>query len=119
MIIYHDKDTNAMIAELKDSSFVIRETQDALDLMTMTDPPWCSRFIIYEENLSPDFFKLASGLAGNVLQKFSNYRIRLAVVGDFSKYKSKNLNDFFRESNKIGHILFLSSVEEALEKLKV
>jgi len=60
---------------------------------------------------------LKTGLAGEILQKFSNYYVELAIVGDFSKYSSKNLQDFIYESNKVGRINFVSSVEEAKEAL--
>jgi len=89
-----------------------------VELINMPESQECSKFIIYEKNLSKDFFNLASGVAGDVLQKFSNYRIRLAVIGDFSKYKSKNLNDFFRESNRSGNIIFVNKLEEALERFR-
>ncbi len=36
--------------------------------------------LIGEENLGPDFFDLRTGLAGEVFQKFTNYRVRLALV---------------------------------------
>jgi Domain of unknown function (DUF4180) len=36
--------------------------------------------VIDEKNLSPDFFNLKSGLAGEVLQKFVNYRTKLAII---------------------------------------
>ena len=32
-----------------------------------------------EKDLSPDFFDLKTGLAGQVLQKFVSYRTKLAV----------------------------------------
>src|SRR6187549_3674319 len=34
--------------------------------------------LIDESQLGPDFFDLRTGLAGEVLQKFTNYRVRLA-----------------------------------------
>ena len=34
--------------------------------------------------LSPDFLRLSTGLAGDVLQKFVNYGLRVAIVGDVS-----------------------------------
>lgn len=46
-------------------------------------------------------------LAGDILQKFSKYNIKLAIVGDFTKYKSKSLHDFIRKSNKENKIFFL------------
>ena len=43
--------------------------------------------LIDESQLGPDFFDLRTGLAGEVFQKFTNYRARLAVVvADESKY---------------------------------
>ena len=116
MFKYHSTGNSAVIAELIDSNFIIKEAQDALDLLAGIEVEGCSRFIIYKENLSDAFFSLGSGLAGEILQKFSNYRVRLAVIGDFSAYKSKNLNDFFRESNRTGNILFVSNLQEALSR---
>lgn len=57
---------------------------------------------------------LKSGFAGEILQKFSNYRMKLAIIGDFSEIKSKSLRDFIRESNNRRTISFVSSIEEAL-----
>jgi len=31
-----------------------------------------------------DFFDLSTGLAGEILQKFVNYHVKIAIVGDFS-----------------------------------
>ena len=59
-----------------------------------------------------DFFDLKNGIAGEILQKFSNYRVSLIIVGDFSKYASKSLNDFIYESNKGRHINFVASTTE-------
>jgi hypothetical protein len=43
--------------------------------------------VLDEKNLSPDFFDLKTGFAGQVLQKFVNYRTKLAIiVRDASMY---------------------------------
>ncbi|WP_449401649.1 DUF4180 domain-containing protein [Chryseobacterium wanjuense] len=56
------------------------------------------KVIIHEKNITPEFFDLKTKIAGDILQKFSNYRVKLAIVGDFSKYESKSIKDFiFRE----------------------
>jgi polyphosphate kinase 2 (PPK2 family) len=73
--------------------------------------------IIHEKNITPDFFDLKSGIAGEILQKFSTYLVRLAIVGDFVKYTSNSLNDFIFESNKGRHISFVSSCAEAIKIL--
>jgi hypothetical protein len=108
---------NNIIAEVTDTSFVIAETQDGVDLLGELVSDNCSRIIVYERNLHPDFFRLHTGLAGDILQKFSNYRIRLAIIGDFSKFTSKSLQDFIRESNRGKSICFVSTLGEALDKL--
>ncbi|WQD36273.1 DUF4180 domain-containing protein [Sphingobacterium spiritivorum] len=63
------------------------------------------------------FFDLRTGIADEILQKFSNYRVQLAIVGEYSKYNSKSLTDFIYESNKGRHINFVNSMEEALNVL--
>ncbi|MBK7711477.1 MAG: DUF4180 domain-containing protein [Bacteroidales bacterium] len=74
------------------------------------------KMIIYEYQIDPSFFDLKTGLAGEILQKFSNYRMQLAIIGDFSKYRSKSLQDFVRECNKGNRIFFLESKEAAIAK---
>ena len=73
--------------------------------------------ILHEYNLPVEFFDLSTQLAGDILQKFSTYDSRLAIVGDFSKYESKSLKDFIYESNKGRRINFVHSVEEAISAL--
>ena len=70
--------------------------------------------VIPVARLSPDFFRLASGLAGAILQKFTNYQLRVAIVGDISAYaeNSAPLRDFVRESNRRGDVRFLASLAE-------
>jgi hypothetical protein len=75
------------------------------------------RIIIHQKNLAPDFFDLKTGVAGDILQKFSTYNLKLAIVGDFRNVKSKSLNDFIFESNKYGRVNFVESKEDALKKL--
>lgn len=108
-----------LAAELSDDSVIINSEQDALDLMADAGYRYnCSKIIISERNLNPGFFDLKTGFAGSVLQKFSNYSVQLAVVGDFSKYKSRSLKDFIYECNNKKRILFLPDISAALEKIK-
>ncbi len=105
------------VAELERGSYEINTVQDALDLMAEADYRGARRIIIYKEQMCPEFFELRSGVAGEILQKFSIYSMRLAIVGDLAGYNSKSLNDFIYESNKTGRILFLSTADEAINKL--
>lgn len=112
-IITHDIN-QTKIAEIISDEIIIRSPQDSLDLLGNLYYQDFDKIILHQSSLTPDFFDLKTGLAGEILQKFSTYRIRLAIVGDFSVYTSKSLNDFIYESNKGRQIAFVGSVEEAL-----
>jgi hypothetical protein len=116
MIQYHEINNNR-IAEVTDKSLVITNTDEALDLMVNISYNDCSRIIIYEENLHPDFFRLSTRLAGDILQKVSNYRLKLAIIFDQAKFKSSSLRDFVYECNKGRQVSFVKDREEALERL--
>lgn len=107
------------IAEVLSDVNVINTVEDGLDLLGNLYYQGFDKIIIYEKDISPDFFDLKNGIAGEILQKFSNYRIRMAIVGDFNKYTSKSLNDFIFESNKRKHINFVSTCTEAIRILSI
>lgn len=117
MIKYHHPGGGNIIAELTDDDLIISQAQDILDLMAETGSNNCNRIIIMERNLHKDFFNLKTGLAGDILQKFSNYNFRLAIVGDFTKFQSKSLQDFIRESNRGNRVFFIESLDSAIKKL--
>ena len=79
----------------------------------------CDALILPKEALSEDFFRLSTGLAGEVLQKFVNYGMKLAIVGDFSHYTSKPLQDFIRESNRGSDFFFTPTRQEAIDRLSL
>ena len=69
--------------------------------------------------LSPDFFQLRSGLAGEVSQKFVNYQIRLAVVGDIQPWlqQSEALSAWVRECNRGQQVWFVVDLDELSRRL--
>ncbi|MRR19208.1 DUF4180 domain-containing protein [bacterium] len=117
MIIYHNSGTSAQVAELKKGTLSISSAEEMLDLIGEVSYAGCSRLIIHSGSLSEDFFDLRTGVAGEMLQKFSNYRMRLAVVGDFSHLAGRSWRDFIRESNRGKTVCFLNTVDEALSAL--
>ena len=108
---------NISIAEVISETVEIATTQDGVDLLGNLYYQNINKVIIYEKNITPDFFDLKTGIAGEILQKFSNYRVYLAIVGDFSAYQSKSVRDFIFESNKHGHINFVESLPKAINSL--
>lgn len=116
-IKYHVTAGGRKIAEIIPGSDLITGPDDILDFMAEARLNDSDRIIIHDKSLNPDFFDLKTRVAGEILQKFSNYRMRLAIVGDFSSFKSKSLRDFIRESNRTGTINFVGTVDEALLRL--
>lgn len=106
------------IAEIIAEEIILSNTQDAVQLLADCNYNGAESIIINENNIIPGFFDLKTGIAGDILQKFSTWNTKLAIIGDFSKYKSRSLNDFIFESNKFGRINFLNSKEEALKVLQ-
>lgn len=105
------------ITEIVAEDLVISKIEDGVDLVGHVYYQGFDNLIIYEKNITPQFFDLSTKIAGEMLQKFSNYRIGLAIVGDFDKYQSKSIKDFIFESNKLGKINFVNSKEEAIRVL--
>ncbi len=110
---------NGINIAVVEKEFIINEIQDALDLMADAKYIGNSTTIIaYTESFINSFFDLKSQFAGNLLQKFSTYNVRLAIVGDISKYlKSKAFSDFVYECNKSNHILWVNDLDTAINIL--
>jgi hypothetical protein len=106
------------IAIISSSEILISDVQSALDIIaTVNYKAGCDRIILSKSAISEDFFNLSTRLAGEILQKFINYRVKIAIFGDFSVYTSRSLRDFIYESNKGKDIFFLSDEKHAIEKL--
>jgi hypothetical protein len=115
----HNLEGGGTAVEVISDEVLIHSEQEALDLMVDIGYQFeCRKIILHKPNLSEDFFDLKTGLAGGVLQKFSNYQVQLAIIGNFSSLNSKSLGDFILESNRNRHILFVKDVPEALNILK-
>ena len=106
---------NRKIAEIISDDIVLQTVEDAVDLIGNMSYQGFDKLIIHEENIISDFFELKNKIAGNILQKFSQYSMPLAIIGDFEKYESKSLNDFIFESNKGSQINFVTTIEDGLK----
>ena len=103
------------IAEIISDDIVLQAVEDAVDLIGNMSYQGFDKLIIHEENMISDFFELKNKIAGNILQKFSQYSMPLAIIGDFEKYESKSLNDFIFESNRGNQINFVTTIEDGLK----
>ena len=91
----------------------IRTEQNALDLISACFENDTNFLLIQAQALADDFFQLRTGLAGSVLQKFINYKIKVAVVmTDQQRVKGK-FKEFITEANKGNSVRVFSNKEEA------
>jgi hypothetical protein len=98
---------------------LIVDTQSALNFIVSVGYEYnVYKFAVNKSAVSEDFFNLATGFAGEVIQKFVNYGYQLAIIGDFSEYTSKSLRAYIYECNNGRHVFFVSNENEAIEKFK-
>lgn len=102
------------VVELIGNTVVLRSVQSALDMIASLGLFGGGKLIIHKEQIAPEFFDLSTRLAGDILQKFVTYQVRLAIVGDFTE-TSDSLSAFMYESNRQGHIFFLADTPAALQ----
>jgi hypothetical protein len=77
--------------------------------------------VIPVERFEDDFFRLRTRIAGEIVQKFVEYRRHLAILGDVSRYcaESSAFAAFLHEANRGGDIWFvhdLAELERCLER---
>lgn len=106
------------VVRMKDESIVISDEQSFLDVfMTISYETGENRFVINKSNLTEEFFDLSNKIAGGILQKVINYKMKLAIIGDYSKYESKALKDFMYKCNHGNDIFFVDNEYNALRML--
>jgi hypothetical protein len=76
--------------------------------------------VIPAVRLTDDFFELRTGLAGEVTQKYVNYRLRLAIVGDIEARvtESESLRAWVAESNRGQQLWFVPTLEALEQRLQ-
>ena len=108
---------NGQIAEFDGEGVLLGNAGDARDLILASrGANWVA---LRESRVAPAFFDLKSGVAGDVLQKFVNYRMKLAILGDISRYtdRSESLKALVRESNRGRDFAFLPDLNALIVAL--
>ena len=101
-------------AEIITDEIILKTIESGLQLLGDLYYQGFDRILIYEKNITPEFFDLKTKIAGEILQKFAQYRMGITIIGDFSKYNSARLKEFILESNRGGNINFADSLEKAV-----
>jgi hypothetical protein len=97
----------------------LASTEAVLDLIGDAFANEAELVALPAERLPAGFFDLRTGIAGEIAQKFVNYRLKLAVLGDITDHleKSEALRAFVRESNRGRQLWFLATPNELSAKL--
>lgn len=98
---------------------VLAKPGDANDFLAEAWAREADMLAIPTARLGEDFFDLRSGLAGEVGQKFANYRMPLAIIGDVGSWTagSRAFRDYVREANAGSSLWFVADQAELVEKL--
>lgn len=100
------------ILEVISEEIVLKDYNDLLDLLTEA---WVEGILLHKRNVAPEFFDLSTGVAGEILNKITTYRLKFAVVGNFDEYPGEAIHAFIRESNRKGDILFVENIDAVLD----
>ena len=111
-------EVNDNIAVIRSDDPIITDRQSALDLIsTLVYDYDIHRLAVPSAAVTQDLFKLSTGAAGEVLQRFVGYGVKIAIFGDFTRYTSKSLHDYIYECNKGNAVFFTATEEEAIARL--
>ena len=98
----------------------VQTERDVLDLIAAAASNAAGLIVIPAARLGEAFFRLKTRVAGEVLQKFLTYGLRVAIVGDISSHvgESTALRDFVYECNRGSQIWFVADTAELVEWLE-
>ena len=107
------------VVELTTDGPLLRNDRDAVDVIAAASRYAPEIVIIPATRLGDDFFRLKTGVAGQIIQKFLTYRLRVVIVGDISRYVSESsaLRDFVHECNGGAHVWFVADLAELEPRL--
>lgn len=112
---------NYQISELESKKYIelisitepINSENNALDLVALCWEHETNALMIHHETLSEDFFKLKTKLAGNIIQKFTNYGVKAAVIIPQETIQQGKFKEMAIEANKGNHFRLYENKEEA------
>ncbi|MFC9815044.1 DUF4180 domain-containing protein [Streptomyces virginiae] len=93
-----------------------REALDCIGNASYQGAEWA---VIPVERFDEAFFRLSTRVAGDIIQKFVQYRVGIVVLGDISRHTAASaaLRDFVRECNRGRQTWFLADADELRERL--
>ena len=99
---------------------LIGTERQAVDLIADAHGRGAELLVLPAERLAGEFFQLRTGVAGTIVQKFVTYQLRLAILGDISRYvtRSETFASFVAETNRGRQLWFVDDTEELATRLR-
>ena len=119
-LIYDVREIAAERILVFDDTFpIVRDASAGRDLVEAALNESATLVAVPAARLDDEFFRLRSGLAGEILQKMVNYRLKFAILGDVSAHvaASDALRDFVVECNRGGDIFFVDNIADLEQRL--
>ncbi|AWP27654.1 PadR family transcriptional regulator AphA [Paenibacillus sp. LBL] len=124
-VVEKEEKMNYHIREIESKKYIelissiepLSTENDALDLISLCWEHDTNAIMIYYAALSEDFFKLRTKLAGNMIQKFTNYGIKAAAIIPQETIQKGRFKEMAMETNKGNHFRLYESKEAAEEWL--
>lgn len=111
---YEIKEVNGKkYIELISTTTPLNTENDALDLIALCWEHEISQLIIPYEALSQEFFQLKTKVAGNIIQKFINYNIKVAAIIPQDITQKGRFREMALEMNKGNHFIMCENKEDA------
>ena len=87
------------------------------DLLSLCYEHDTNNMLLYSTNLPESFFDISSKVAGDFMQKMTNYRVRAAIVLSEDTKTSKLFGQMASDTNRLGSVRFFEDRDSAVEWL--
>lgn len=97
----------------------LESERDAVEVIGNALSARANLVIVPVSRLGDGFFSLKTRIAGEIIQKFVNYDLRLVILGDIAGHvaASDALRDFVNETNRGRQVWFLADRSELESRL--
>ncbi len=109
------EENNKKYLKFNNKERILSNEKDGLEVINGCFETNIKNIMLYDDVISSDFYDLKTGLAGFVLQKFTNYNIKAALVLKDEGKLTGRFKEMADESNK-GNIFRVFLNEEDAKK---
>lgn len=98
----------------------LRNDRDAVDLIAFALSHKAKLIVLPTDRLPDGFFRLRTRIAGEIVQKFVQYRVPVAIIGDIDDHltASEALRAFVHEANRGKDFWFVADHTELDDRLR-